>query len=371
MSRMVRVSMIGVAMIGIAITCAALGTRAEAKAGPGADATHAQRAGAESGPRVTLAPVKQTSIAARSEVTGALQPAKALQFGFEVGGRLEEIVAKKGARVAPGQVIAKLDPEIADAQVAQADAAVKAAEASAAVAADAASRTGELRKTNNVSEQQAAAAQNQSAEAQAQVLAAKAQLAQAKAARKRHELRAPFAGVLVDAPDQVGAIVAPGVSLFTLEQLDPLSLRTTIAESERPMLALGAKVRVESAAGGVASDEATVSAIIPSADPQTRRVPIEISVPNKSGKFVAHTLARAVLPLGAEEPAQAVAASALAQVGGDHLFVVTESGATRRVPITVLERGAKQIVFRAEETLTEVIDFPAVDLDSGMKVSVR
>ena len=363
MKRIVRVSMVGAAMVGIAITCVALGSRAEVKPAPRAIASASQK--------VSLAKVRQTSVAAKSEVTGALQPAKALQFGFEVGGRLEQIFLKKGAHVAQGQVIARLDPEIADAQVAQGEAAVKAAEANALAAEDAASRTGELRKTNNISEQQATAAQSQSAAAQAQVLAAKAQLAQAKAARKRHELRAPFAGVLVDCPDQVGAIVGPGVALFTLEQLDPLSLRTTIAESERPMLALGAKVRVESAASGVASDEATVSAIIPSADPQTRRVPIEISVPNKSGKFVAHTLARAVLPLGAEEPAQAVAASALAQVGGDHLFVVTESGATRRVPITVLERGAKQIVFRAEETLTEVIDFPAVDLDSGMKVSVR
>ena len=324
-----------------------------------------------SGQRVQLVAVRPTKIAAKSEVTGLLQPAKALQLGFEVGGRLSQLLVRKGAPVAAGQLLARLDPEIADAQVAQAEAALKAAEAGAAAAADAAQRTAQLRAGNNISEQQATAAENQSHAADAQVLAAKAQLAQARAARRRHDLHAPFAGILVESPDQIGAIVGPGMVLFTVEQLDPLSLRTTVAEADRPLLALGAKVRVESAASAISTDEARIASIIPSADAQTRRVPIEISVPNKQGRFVAHTLARATLPLGAQEPALAVAASALASTGGDHLFVHGADGSVRRVPITVIDRGAKEVVFRAGEPIEKVIDYPAVDLDTGMKVSVR
>ncbi len=362
MSRISRIT-IAVVLIGVATVSASVIARAEgSKAPPGA---------APQTPRVQLAQVRDTKVAARSEVTGALQPAKALQFGFEVGGRLAQLLVRKGAPVAQGQVIARLDTEMADAQVAQAEAALKAAEASAAVASDAASRLAELQKTNNVSDQQASAAQNQALAASAQVLAAKAQLAQTRAARRRHELRAPFTGVLVDAPDQVGANLGPNAPLFTLEQLDPLSLHATAAEANRPLLKLGAKVRVESIQSEAATGEAFLSSIIPSADAQTRRVPIEISVPNRRGLFTAHTLARAFLPLGAEEPAQAVSASALASTGGDHLFVLGEGGAVRRVPITVVERGAQEIVFRAPEPLQQVIDFPAVDLDTGMKVSVR
>ncbi len=321
--------------------------------------------------QVQLAKVRATKIAAKSEVTGALQPAKALQFGFEVGGRLAQILVKKGAPVAAGQVIAKLDPEIADAQVAQAEAALKAAEAGAAVAADGAARTAQLRATNNISDQQATAAENQSHAADAQVLAAKAQLAQARAARRRHDLHTPFAGVLVEAPDQIGAFVGPGSVLFVVEQLDPLVLHATAAESDRPLLTLGAKVRVASAASDVTTDEARISSIIPSADAQTRRVPVEISVPNKQGRFTAHTLARAFLPLGAQEPALAVTASALASTGGDHLYVVGEGGSVRRVQINVIDRGAKEIVFRANEPIDQVVDYPAVDLETGSKVAVR
>lgn len=351
---------IAVATIWIATISAGLAVRAESKPQiPVPSAGHVQ-----------LAKVRSTMVTAKSEVTGALQPAKALQFGFEVGGRLAQLMVKKGAKVDAGQLIARLDPEIADAQVAQAEAAVKAAEANAAVANDAAKRQAELRAGNNVSDQQASASASQALAADSQVLAAKAQLAQMRAARKRHDLHAPFAGVLVDEPDQVGANVAPNASMFTLEQLDPLSLRATASESDRPKLILGAKVRVESTASNLTSDDAFISSIIPSADAQTRRVPIEISVPNKQGRFVAHTLARAVLPLGAQEPALAVSATALASTGGDHLFVLADGGTVRRVSVQVLERGPKEVIFRCGEPLEQVVDYPAVDLDASMKVSV-
>ena len=55
---------------------------------------------------VSMAPVKIVKSAPREEITGALQPAKALQAGFEVSGRLARILVKKGTVVGEGQVIA-------------------------------------------------------------------------------------------------------------------------------------------------------------------------------------------------------------------------------------------------------------------------
>ncbi|HZX96084.1 MAG TPA: biotin/lipoyl-binding protein, partial [Myxococcales bacterium] len=83
-------------------------------------------------PAVTAAEVKTVRSAPREEITGALNPAKELKMGFEVGGRLARIVVKKGAKVSEGQLIAQLDPEMVDAQVLQAEAAARAAEAQAA-----------------------------------------------------------------------------------------------------------------------------------------------------------------------------------------------------------------------------------------------
>ena len=319
---------------------------------------------------VSAVEVKAVRSAPREEITGSLNPAKELKLGFEVGGRLARILVKKGAPVAEGQVIAQLDPELADAQVQQAEAAVRAAEAQSAIASDVASRNAELAKSNTISEAQLRNSSSSAAGAAAQLQAARAQLAQARAQRRRHDLRAPFAGVLIDAPDQVGATVASGNTLFTLEQLDPLVLKLTVSDTARGLLKTGARVQVEAVGGGAATSEAWVRAVSPSADPSTRRIPVEIVVPNGEAKFTAHTLGRAVLPLGAEEEVLSAPASALASQGGDHVYALG-AGEVRRVPVQVIERGAQEVVFKASQPLTKIVDYPAADLQDGAKVAVR
>ena len=319
---------------------------------------------------VSLAKVVTVKSAPREEITGALNPARELKVGFEVAGRLARILVRKGAFVGEGQVIAQLDPELADAQVLQAEAAVKAAEAQAAMASDTAQRQTQLQQTGSVSEWQGKSANSQASAASAQLQAARAQLAQARAARKRHDLRAPFAGVLIDAPDQVGATVAPGATLFTLEQLDPLVLKLTVSDAARAVLKVGSRVHIEAVGGSAAADDAWVRAVIPSADPATRRIPVEVVVPNRDARFTAHTLARAILPMGSVEDAISIPASALSSQGGDHVYTLAD-GEIRRVAVQVIERGALQIVLKSAQPLDKVVDYPAPDLQDGAKVSVK
>ncbi len=269
-----------------------------------------------------------------------------------------------------GQVIAQLDPELADAQVLQAEAAVKAAEAQSSMASDVAGRNAELSKAGTVSDLQNKSSASTATSAAAQLQAARAQLAQARAARRRHDLKAPFAGVLIDAPDQVGATVAPGTALFTLEQLDPLVLKLTVSDTAREVLKVGTKVHVESVGSGASTEEAWVRAVIPSADPATRRIPVELVVPNKGQRFTAHTLARAILPMGSVEDALSVPSSALSSQGGDHVYVVAGE-AVRRIAVQVLERGAQQVVVKATEPMEQVINYPAPGLVDGARVSVK
>jgi RND family efflux transporter MFP subunit len=325
---------------------------------------------APANPPVQLVDVRPVQSTAREEVSGTLDPAKSLKAGFEVSGRLARIAVKKGTAVPEGALVAQLDPELADAQVQQAVAAVNAAEAQAGMAQDTARRQSELQQKGTISDWQSKSSTSQAATAGAQLQAARAQLAQARATRKRHDLRAPFAGVLIDAPDQVGATVSPGKELFTLEQLDPLVLRLSVPETARA-LRPGTKVHVEAVGGAASTDDAVIRSIIPSADPATRRIPVEVLVPNKDGRFTAHTLARAILPLGAPEQAVSVPASALASVGGDHLFTLGETGEVRRVPVQVIERGPKEVIVKSDQPLARVVDYPAVDLTEGTKVSVR
>lgn len=322
-------------------------------------------------PRLKLVPAKPVTSSARESVTGQLGPSRLLPLGFEVGGRLAISRVNKGEVVKAGAALGNLDTEVIDAQVAQAEAGVMAAEAAAALATDVAARNEKLKAEGSISDVQSKQTETQAKAAQAQVLQARAGLAQAKAGQKRHYLRAPFTGTLVDAPDNVGGMVGPGTPVFILMQLDPLVLKATIPESSRTLIKPGLKVRVEAVASSASSDEAQVKVVLPSADPQTRRVPIEIVVPNGDGRFVANTLAKLTLPMGEAKAAVVIPATALGNSGGDHVFSVDAGGSLKRVPVTVMERNAGSVIVVPAEPVKEVVDYPTPSLVEGTKVTQR
>lgn len=333
-----------------------------------AAAAHAD--GPLTAPKVRFVAARPVQSSATEVVTGQLGPSKLLPLGFEVGGRLASSRVSRGDAVKAGQLLGSLDTEIIDAQVAQAEAAVAAAEAGAALALDVAGRNEKLKAEGSVSDVQSKQAETQAKAAQAQVAQAKAGLAQAKAGQKRHFLRALFAGTVIDAPDNVGGMVGPGTPVYVVMQLDPLVLKATLPEKVRAQVAAGQKVRIEAVGSDAATDDAIIKVVLPSADPQTRRVPVEVLVPNADGRFVANTLAKLTVSLGGAKNAVVIPATALGLLGGAHVFVVDDRGALKRVKVTVLERTPTQVTVVPEAPVTQVVDY-ASSLVEGTQVTQR
>jgi multidrug efflux pump subunit AcrA (membrane-fusion protein) len=134
---------------------------------------------------------------------------------------------------------------------------------------------------------------------------------------------------------------------------------------------VGTKVHVAAVSGRAETDQATIRNVVPSADPATRRIPVEIEVPNQDDRFVAHTLAKADLDLGGDQEALAIPPTALASNGGDHVFSVGADGLIRRVPVEVVQRGAQEVLVKAARPLDQIVDYPAADLTDGAKVSLK
>lgn len=315
--------------------------------------------------------VKPVQATRTQSVSGALFASKLLPMGFEVGGRLTSSKVSKGDVVKAGQVLGALDTEIIDAQVAQAEAGVAAAEAGAGLALDVAGRNEKLKAEGSVSDVQSKSTEVQAKQAAAQVLLAKAQLAQARAGRKRHEIRALFAGTVIDAPDNTGGMVGPGTPVYIIMQLDPLVLKVTVPEAMRSTLKPGLQVRVEAVGSMAATNDGIVKVVVPSADPQTRRVPLEIVVPNADGRFTANTLARAMLPVGDLQAAIVIPSTALSSLGGDHVFSVDDAGLLKKIPVTIIERRLAELVVAPSHPVTQVIDYPTSALVEGTKVTQR
>ncbi len=322
-------------------------------------------------PTVKVVKVKTVQSTSKESASGSLFASKLLPMGFEVGGRLAVSKVSKGDVVKAGQPLGSLDTEIVDAQVAQAEAGLAAAEAGAGLAADVAGRNEKLKAEGSVSDVQQRSTDVQAKQAAAQVALAKAQLAQARAARKRHEVRALFNGTVIDAPDNTGGMVGPGTPVYIIMQLDPLVLKATVPEAMRQQIKPGLKVRVEAVGSNAVTDDAQVKVLVPSADPQTRRVPIEITVPNADGRFTANTLARVVLPVGDARAAIVIPATALTSLGGDHVFAVDASGVLKKVPVTVVERRPNELVVTPAEPVNQVVEYPSGTLIEGTNVTQR
>jgi RND family efflux transporter MFP subunit len=323
------------------------------------------------GPKLRLVKVREVRSSSKETVTGQLFPSRMLPLGFEVGGRLAVSKVQKGEAVKAGQLLGALDTEIVDAQVAQAEAGVAQADAVATLALDVAARNEKLKAEGSVSDVQNRQADVSAKQAQAGLALAKAQLAQARAGRRRHELKALFPGTVIDAPETVGGMVGPGNPVYIVMQLDPLVVKVTIPEGLRSSVKPGLKVRVEAVGGAAVSDEAVVKVVIPSADPQTRRVPVEVTVPNAKGDFVANTLARVMLPVGEAKNAYVVTATALGTSGGDHVYSVSSDGTLKKVFVTIVERRTGEIVVSSPEVLDQVVDYPTSALVEGTKVTQR
>ncbi len=321
--------------------------------------------------KLRLVKAREVKSSSKETVTGQLFPSRMLPLGFEVGGRLAVSKVQKGDLVKTGQLLGSLDTEISDAQVQQAEAGVAQAEAVAGLALDVASRNEKLKAEGSVSDVQNRQADVNAKQAQAGLALAKAQLAQARAGRRRHDLKALFNGTVIDAPDTVGGMVGPGNPVYVIMQLDPLVAKLTIPENLRPSIKPGLKVRAEAVGGSATTDDAVVKVVIPSADPQTRRVPVEVTVPNPKGDFVANTLARVVLPVGEARFAYVISSTAMNGTGGDHVYAVGADGTLKKVLVTVIERRGAEVVVSAAEALDTIVDYPTTALVEGTKVTQR
>jgi multidrug efflux system membrane fusion protein len=214
---------------------------------------------------------------------------------------------RKGARIAQGQIMCRLDEgtrraalEQARAQLAEAQSRVPEAQArvqeaqarleEAKINQNASSRLNAdgFASTTRLASSDAAVATAQAGVSSAQsglsaagsgIEAATAAVAGAQAELERLVIKAPFSGLLESDTAELGAFLQPGALCGTIIQLNPVKLVGFVPETEVNRIAVGAMAGARLAAGG-GEVRGRVTFISRSADPQTRTFLTEIEVPN-------------------------------------------------------------------------------------------
>ena len=201
-------------------------------------------------PRYLTAPVTRGDVVSTIEATGTLEAVETVEVGTQVSGTIKSLHADFNSHVTAGQVVARLEPSLFDAQVEQARASLVRLQADlerAQVTAEDADtklrRAQELWEKQLVSRADLDAAEATARQAKASIKSAEAQLAQGQATLNQNEvnlshtiIRAPIDGIVISRNVDVGQTVAASMSapvLFVIaKDLSRMRVNASIDESD-------------------------------------------------------------------------------------------------------------------------------------------
>jgi RND family efflux transporter MFP subunit len=225
------------------------------------------------------------SVAAGSLVaSGYVVARRQATVAAEVTGRLLEVRIEEGQRVRRGQVLAVLEPTLARADVATARARAAAGDADLAEAQRVLDRTRQLSQQGFASNAALTAAQSRYDQALAQRNASRSDANRASAQLSRYEIRAPFAGVVVNKSAQPGEIISPvsagggftRTGVCTIVDMSSLEIEVDVSEAYIARVSEGQRVEAVLDAYPDQTFPARVIATIPSADRSRATVRVRI-----------------------------------------------------------------------------------------------
>ncbi len=235
----------------------------------------------------------ETTVPDWLDAVGTVRAVQTSQVASQATGNILEIRTQEGDRVAAGQVLAVIDDSQPRAAVDQSAAVLAAAQKEVAAAdSDSALASATLKRYQQLYDKRSVSPQEfdevkaryQSAEAhqemtQAGEAQANAALLQARTSLGYTRVRAPFAGIVTAKLVDAGALAAPGMALFTIEDTQNYRLEATVDESDIHLLRVGQAAAVIIDALGDEGLSGKVQDIVPAADPSSRSFLVKISLP--------------------------------------------------------------------------------------------
>lgn len=210
-----------------------------------------------------------------------------------VSGMVRNVTKSVGDHVEPDEVLASLESrELSEAKAIHLAAKQRLAVAQANVAANE-----ELKAKGIVADLEFLATQRELAEAEIEQRTAEFKLhtlglTAAKLPKieehgrsfATYELRAPFAGTIIDRHMTLGELVTPESTVFVLADLSTVWVRLTVYQKDLPVIRVGQAVTVL-AGPGIGEGSATIDYISPLISEATRTAVARMTLPNPDGRW--------------------------------------------------------------------------------------
>jgi RND family efflux transporter MFP subunit len=285
--------------------------------------------------------------------TGTVEPVQWARVAPAVKARLRAILADDGDRVVPGQVLARLDDTVAQAQVGE-------VEARARFAAEEAERLGKLALRGATAQSEVDRAQSE----------ARALAAAAEVARRRLDdylIRAPIGGIVLRRDGEPGEMVDTGDAVFWIGEPTPLRVTADVDEEDiaRVHPGLRALLKADAFPGRVL--EGQLGLITPKGDPVQKTYRVRIDLPANTPLLIGMTVEANIVVR--ETPDAILVPSTAVRDGA--LFVVEGNRVSRR-PVEVGVRGPELTEIRGSiEPGEAVVADPPAGLEHGRRVRIE
>lgn len=315
-----------------------------ARFGPGA-AQHAVQ-GNETLPLVTTAEAERRPMVRSLSVGGTLVARHELSVGTETSGsRIASVHADEGDQVTKGQILARLDTAVLQAQLRHAVATAQDAASAASSAAADFKRADGIRGTGAISLEEVDQRRAAALSAAARLAAAQAAIGELQARIAEAELRAPADGVIVRRNAEPGAITAAGGEpLFRLIEGGLVQFDAQVPQDALQRLTPGLEAELRIGAPGQETlIKGSIRAIAPTLDPQSRLGIVHIALP-LDPRLRPGVFAQGRILLSRAAALSAPRSAILSQDGESFVYVMDGNRARRRlVEIGAAEEGQVEI----------------------------
>lgn len=278
---------------------------------------------------VVTAPVSTATINDRLSAIGTGRARATVSVTPYGSGRLTELLVQSGARVATGQVIARLDSATEEIAVDRARAARD----------DAVARVERIRqlRTSN------AATQVQLTDAELALRNADLTLHDAEVALDRRSVTSPITGIVGILPIEAGNYVTSQTSIATIDDRSSILVDFHVPERFAAMIEIGAPVRATPLANPNREYAGTVTAIDNRIDEKSRTLWVQATIANPSDSLRAGMSFQIAMQFPGESYP---AVSPLAvQWGSEGAFIwAVEDGKAKRVPVRIIQRNTESVL---------------------------
>ncbi len=229
---------------------------------------------------VTSAPVERKTFERFISIQSTVQANEVVGASSETGGRIVQLTVDEGHYVKRGQLIAKLDMESVNKQIAELETALS-------LANDVYDRQKRLWDQNIGSEIQYLQAKNSKERLEKSLETAKHQLTKAN-------VYAPIGGIVEMVAAKAGEVTGPGAPIVQILSTGNVKVVADVPEKYLRNVKRGERVTIEFPALDIIT-QARVNLIGSTINPGNRTFKVEVNVPNKNGVLKPNLLAKMLI----------------------------------------------------------------------------